>query len=122
MDAAPDGDSVGAPVAMDADTNMRVAGPLPEPLPGRRRLHRNPARTLYPAAGLAMVDALAADPSLAAYPYLFSAHGDLLERLGRVDDARADFVRAATMARNTRDRAALPARAASPSGARRDTE
>ena len=43
-----------------------------------------------PSAGLKLVDALAADPSLTAYPYLPSARGDLLERLGRVEEARAD--------------------------------
>jgi predicted RNA polymerase sigma factor len=64
-----------------------------------------------PAAGLALVDALAADPSLQAYPYLPSARGDLLERLGRVEEARAEFVRAATMTRNARDRDVLLARA-----------
>ena len=67
-----------------------------------------------PAAGLALVDALAADPSLAAYPYLPSARGDLLERLGRVEEARAEFVRAATMTRNARDREVLLARARMP--------
>ena len=67
-----------------------------------------------PAAGLALVDALAADPSLAAYPYLPSARGDLLERLGRVEEARAEFVRAAAMTRNARDREVLLARAQGP--------
>jgi predicted RNA polymerase sigma factor len=75
-----------------------------------------------PSAGLALVDALAADPSLAAYPYLFSARGDLLARLGRVDEARAEFARAASMTRNIRDREALLTRARSPGGAGRDTE
>ena len=46
-----------------------------------------------------------------AYPYLPSARGDLLERLGRVEEARAEFVRAATMTRNARDRDVLLARA-----------
>jgi RNA polymerase sigma-70 factor, ECF subfamily len=64
-----------------------------------------------PAAGLALVDALAADPSLAAYPYLASARGDLLERLGRRPEARAEFTRAATLTQNARDRDALLARA-----------
>ncbi len=64
-----------------------------------------------PAAGLALVDALAADPSLAAYPYLASARGDLLDRLGRRAEARAEFLRAATLTRNARDRDALLARA-----------
>jgi predicted RNA polymerase sigma factor len=89
---------------------------------GRRdRLHISAAlparRPAWP-----LLDALAADPSLAAYPYLFSARGDLLGRLGRVDEARVDFVRAATMTRNARDRGARLARAGSPAGARRDHE
>jgi predicted RNA polymerase sigma factor len=67
-----------------------------------------------PSAGLALVDALAADPSLAAYPYLPSARGDLLERLGRVEEARSEFVRAAAMTRNARDRDVLLARARLP--------
>ncbi|MEO5821715.1 MAG: DUF6596 domain-containing protein [Vicinamibacteraceae bacterium] len=66
-----------------------------------------------PAAGLALVDALTADPSLAAYPYLPSARGDLLERLGRIEEARTEFERAATLTRNSRDRDALLARAGS---------
>jgi RNA polymerase sigma-70 factor (ECF subfamily) len=63
------------------------------------------------AAGLAMIDALAADPSLAGYPYLASARGDLLERLGRLDEARAEFARAAGQTRNARDRDVLLTRA-----------
>ena len=66
-----------------------------------------------PAAGLALVDALAADPSLAAYPYLPSARGDLLERLGRTEEARAEFVRAADHDPE-RPRPRGPARAGSP--------
>jgi len=66
-----------------------------------------------PAAALAMLDALADDPSLAAYPYLPSARGDLLERLGRIEEARAEFVRAANLTRNGRDKEALHKRAAS---------
>jgi len=68
-------------------------------------------RAAGPAAGLALVDALAADPSLAAYAYLPSARGDLLERLGRVEEARAEFARAATLTRNGRERDVLLARA-----------
>ena len=67
-----------------------------------------------PAAGLALVDALAADPALAAYPYFPSARGDLLERLGRTGEARAEFARAAGLTRNARDRDALLARARAP--------
>jgi RNA polymerase sigma factor (sigma-70 family) len=64
-----------------------------------------------PAAGLALVDVLMHDPSLAGYPYLASARGDLLERLGRREEARAEFVRAASLTGNARDRDALLARA-----------
>jgi predicted RNA polymerase sigma factor len=64
-----------------------------------------------PAAGLALVDALATDVSLRAYPYLAAARGDLLERLGRADEARAAFTHAASLTANTRDRDVLLARA-----------
>jgi RNA polymerase sigma factor (sigma-70 family) len=64
-----------------------------------------------PAAGLVLVDALATDTSLRAYPYLTAARGDLLERLGRLDEARAAFTQAASLAGNTRDRDVLLARA-----------
>jgi len=64
-----------------------------------------------PAAGLALVDALAGDASLRAYPYLSAARGDLLERLGRLDEARAAFTHAASLTGNTRDRDVLLARA-----------
>ncbi|MDF6044326.1 RNA polymerase sigma factor [Streptomyces sp. JH14] len=64
-----------------------------------------------PEAGLALVDALAGDPALAAYHLLPSVRGDLLARLGRADEARAEFVRAAGLTRNARERALLMARA-----------
>jgi RNA polymerase sigma factor (sigma-70 family) len=64
-----------------------------------------------PEAALALVDALAAEPSLASYPYLASARGDLLARLGRAAEARAEFVRAAKLTKNARDRQVLLARA-----------
>ncbi|WP_411085016.1 RNA polymerase sigma factor [Streptomyces sp. 061-3] len=64
-----------------------------------------------PGAGLALVDALAGDPALAAYHLLPSVRGDLLARLGRADEARAEFVRAAGLTRNARERALLLARA-----------
>jgi RNA polymerase sigma factor (sigma-70 family) len=64
-----------------------------------------------PEAGLALVDALAGDPALAAYHLLPSVRGDLLARLGRADEARAEFVRAAGLTRNARERALLLARA-----------
>ncbi|WP_406453780.1 RNA polymerase sigma factor [Streptomyces sp. NBC_00876] len=64
-----------------------------------------------PAAGLALVDALAADPALKGYHLLPSVRGDLLERMGRTDEARAEFVRAAELTRNERERAMLLDRA-----------
>ncbi|MEU8829573.1 RNA polymerase sigma factor [Streptomyces sp900116325] len=64
-----------------------------------------------PEAGLALVDALAGDPALAAYHLRPSVRGDLLARLGRADEARAEFVRAAGLTRNARERALLLARA-----------
>ena len=64
-----------------------------------------------PQAGLDLVDALASDPALAAYPYLPSARGDFLERLGRLNEARGEFERAAGLTKNTRERVLLLARA-----------
>ena len=59
-------------------------------------------------------DALAAEPQLANYPWLPSVRGDLLARLGRMAEARAEFERAAGMTRNLRERELLLARAADP--------
>lgn len=64
-----------------------------------------------PAAGLAIVDALAAEPALANYHWLPSVRGDLLAKLGRRADARAEFERAASLTRNARERELLMARA-----------
>ena len=64
-----------------------------------------------PAVGLALVDQLLADPSLANYHLLPSVRGDLLARLGRDEEARTEFARAAELARNERERALLLARA-----------
>jgi predicted RNA polymerase sigma factor len=64
-----------------------------------------------PAAGLALVDALGAEPSLRGYHLLPSARADLLARLGRLDEARAEFERAAALTRNARQRERLLARA-----------
>ncbi|MFD5748576.1 RNA polymerase sigma factor [Streptomyces sp. NPDC127033] len=60
-----------------------------------------------PAAGLALVDALADDPALKAYHLLPSVRGDLLARLGRTEQARAEFERAAGLTRNARERELL---------------
>ncbi|WP_440224608.1 RNA polymerase sigma factor [Dokdonella sp. MW10] len=65
-----------------------------------------------PAAGLAILDALAGDGALAGYHLLQAARGDALERLGRVDDARDAFEQAASLARNARERALMLERAA----------
>lgn len=64
-----------------------------------------------PAAGLALVDALRDDPAMRNYHLLPSVRGDLLARLGRRDEARAEFERAAEMARNAQEKALLLARA-----------
>jgi RNA polymerase sigma-70 factor (ECF subfamily) len=60
-----------------------------------------------PAAGLELVDALTSDPSLQGYHLLPSIRGDLLAKLGRVEEARAEFERAASLTRNARERAFL---------------
>ncbi|MEU7579609.1 DUF6596 domain-containing protein [Streptomyces sp. NPDC041068] len=65
-----------------------------------------------PEAGLALVDALAAESALRDYHLLPSVRGDLLARLGRSAEARAEFERAASLARNERERELLLARAA----------
>ncbi|MFI8001980.1 RNA polymerase sigma factor [Streptomyces sp. NPDC086010] len=64
-----------------------------------------------PEAGLALTDALLDEPSLAGYHLLPSVRGDLLERLGRGEEARAAFVRASGLTRNARERELLLARA-----------
>ncbi|MBV7482682.1 RNA polymerase sigma factor [Bordetella sp. BOR01] len=66
-----------------------------------------------PQAGLALADALAAEPALAGYHLLPSVRADFLARLGRRDEASAEFQRAAGMARNARERELLLARARS---------
>ena len=76
-----------------------------------------------PAAGLALADALTAEPSLKHYHPLPSVRGDLLFKLGRPDEARVEFERAAALTRNARERALLLERAeacASPTGAERE--
>ncbi|MBP0932884.1 RNA polymerase sigma factor [Streptomyces sp. KCTC 0041BP] len=65
-----------------------------------------------PQAALAIVDALAQEPALRAYHLLPSVRGDLLRRLGRRAEARAEFERAASLTRNARERALLLGRAA----------
>ena len=60
-----------------------------------------------PAAGLEVVDALTADPALASYHLLPSVRGDLLAKLGRLDEARAELSRAAALTQNIPERELL---------------
>ncbi|HEX4602689.1 MAG TPA: RNA polymerase sigma factor [Candidatus Angelobacter sp.] len=64
-----------------------------------------------PAPGLEIVDALIADKALENYHLLPSVRGDLLNKLGRTDEARAEFERAASLTRNGRERDLLLKRA-----------
>jgi RNA polymerase sigma-70 factor (ECF subfamily) len=66
-----------------------------------------------PAAGLELVDALTSEATLKEYHLLPSVRGDLLAKLGRLDEARAEFERAASLTRNARERELLLARARS---------
>ncbi len=65
-----------------------------------------------PAEALAIVDALVAEGKLEQYHLLSAVRGDLLVKLGRVGEARAEFERAAQLTRNERERALMHARAA----------
>jgi predicted RNA polymerase sigma factor len=106
-----------APVAADTDwirvsTLYGILGQLtPSPVV---ELNRAVAVSMAdgPAAGLAIVAGLADEPALRGYHLLSSVRGDLLERLGRRDEARAEFERAAAMTGNARERAHLLGRAA----------
>jgi RNA polymerase sigma factor (sigma-70 family) len=64
-----------------------------------------------PAAGLELVDELVNEPALESYHLLRSVRGDLLAKLGRGDEARREFERAAALAQNSRERELLLARA-----------
>jgi RNA polymerase sigma factor (sigma-70 family) len=77
------------------------------------------AMAFGPTAGLAIIDALADEPQLRQYHLLPSVRGDLLSRLQRHDEARNEFERAASMARNTRERQMLERRAAASAQAAR---
>ena len=67
---------------------------------------------LGPEAGLEIVDALTSEPSLRNYHLLPAVRGDLLSKVGRNDEARVEFERAASLTRNARERDVLLARAA----------
>jgi RNA polymerase sigma factor (sigma-70 family) len=66
-----------------------------------------------PAAGLEVLEPLSAEPALADYHLLPAVRGDLLAKLGRRDEARAEFERAAALTKNARERNLLLERAAS---------
>jgi predicted RNA polymerase sigma factor len=63
-------------------------------------------------AGLAIADALMPEPSLKAYHLLPAVRGDLLSKLGRMDEARVEFERAAALTKNAREHELLLGRAA----------
>jgi RNA polymerase sigma-70 factor (ECF subfamily) len=65
-----------------------------------------------PAAALEIVDVLSGDSRLRSYHLLPSVRGDLLEKLGRFEEARTEFTRAAALAQNARERSLLLGRAA----------
>ena len=89
----------------------RLAELMPSPIV---ELNRGVAHAMAfgPAAGLAIVDTLLEEPVLKGYHLLPSVRGDLLLKLGRLDEARAEIERAAGLTRNARERALLLARAA----------
>jgi RNA polymerase sigma-70 factor, ECF subfamily len=70
------------------------------------------AMAFGPATGLELVDALTSEPSLRSYHLLPSVRGDLLAKLGRFDEAREQFERAASLTQNERERTMLLERAA----------
>lgn len=88
-----------------------LARPTPSPV---IELNRGVAvgMAFGPAAGLDLVDTLTSEPSLRNYHLLPAVRGDLLAKLGRNDEARQEFERAASLTRNARERDVLLARAA----------
>jgi predicted RNA polymerase sigma factor len=69
-----------------------------------------------PAAGLELVDAVAREPALKKYHLLPAVRGELLRKLGRSDEARVEFERAAALTENVRERDLLQQRAAASDG------
>jgi len=69
------------------------------------------AMAFGPAAGLELVDALINEPSLKSYHLLPGVRGDLLAKLGRLDEAHSEFKRAASLTRNEQERELLLERA-----------
>jgi len=75
-----------------------------------------------PAAGLELIDRLSGESSLSSYHLLPSVRGDLLVKVGRHEEAEAEFVRAAALTRNARERALLLQRAAAATAIARATD
>jgi predicted RNA polymerase sigma factor len=106
-----------APVAGDTDWGRiaelydALAQMAPSPVVELNRAMAH-AMAFGPARGLALADALAGEPALAGYHLLPSVRGDLLAKLGRTEEAREEFTRAAGMTRNERERTLLLDRAA----------
>jgi RNA polymerase sigma factor (sigma-70 family) len=106
-----------APTAADTDWNRilalydALAQLMPSPVV---ELNRAVAVSMVfgPAAGLELVNALTDEAQLSEYHLLPSVRGDLLEKLGCFEEARAEFGRAAALAKNGRERALLLGRAA----------
>jgi RNA polymerase sigma factor (sigma-70 family) len=69
-----------------------------------------------PAAGLERIDELSSEPALKTYHLLPSVRGDFLRKLGRLEEARAEFERAASLTRNERERELLLKRASACAG------
>ncbi|MDN5854856.1 MAG: RNA polymerase sigma factor [Actinomycetia bacterium] len=88
----------------------RLAGLTPSPVV---ELNRAVAVSMAegPEAALSIVDALSGNPALAGYHLLPSVRGDLLERVGRIEEARDEFERAAALTRNDSERRLLQDRA-----------
>ena len=89
---------------------LAVATPSPVVELNRAVAH---AMAFGPAAGLALVDQLTAEPALKNYHLLPGVRGDLLVKLGRLAEAQGEFERAASLTRNARERTLLLERAAS---------
>jgi RNA polymerase sigma-70 factor, ECF subfamily len=70
------------------------------------------AMAFGPEAGLVIADGLISEPSLKAYHLLPAVRGDFLQKLGRMDEARGEFQRAAALTKNAREHQLLLARAA----------
>jgi len=106
-----------APTAADTDwlRIVELYGALAELMPSPVvELNRAVAVSMAygPEAGLALVDRLASEPALKSYHLLPSVRGDLLAKIGRLDEAGNEFTRAASMTDNIRERELLARRAA----------